>query len=111
MVLKATRNIQLANVRTSIVLETAIWDAVGEILLRENLDLNGFCQMIDKRRRGFNLTSAIRVVVVIYYRTLAQERQQISGATPSLSRLSAPDPELPPIPLLPIVLKSFRKGL
>ena len=111
MVLKAKRNIQLANVRTSIVLETAIWDAVGEILLRENLDLNGFCQMIDKRRRGFNLTSAIRVVVVIYYRTLAQEWQQISGATPSLNRLSAPEPELPPIPLLPIVLKSFRKGL
>ena len=109
--MKAKRNIQLANVRTSIVLETAIWDAVGEILLRENLDLNGFCQMIDKRRRGFNLTSVIRVVVVIYYRTLAQERQQISGATPSLNRLSAPDPELPPIPLLPIVLKSFRKGL
>ena len=109
--MKAKRNIQLANVRTSIVLETAIWDAVGEILLRKNLDLNGFCQMIDKRRRGFNLTSAIRVVVVIYYRTLAQERQQISGATPSLNRLSAPDPELPPIPLLPIVLKSFRKGL
>ena len=109
--MKAKRNIQLANVRTSIVLETAIWDAVGEILLRENLDLNGFCQMIDKRRRGFNLTSAIRVVVVIYYRTLAQERQQISGATPSLNRLSAADPELPPIPLLPIVLKSFRKGL
>ena len=109
--MKAKRNIQLANVRTSIVLETAIWDAVGEILLRENLDLNGFCQMIDKRRRGFNLTSAIWVVVVIYYRTLAQERQQISGATPSLNRLSAPEPELPPIPLLPIVLKSFRKGL
>ena len=38
MVLKAKRNIQLANVRTSIVLETAIWDAVGEILPRENLD-------------------------------------------------------------------------
>ena len=111
MVLKAKRNIQLANVRTSIVLETAIWDAVGEILLCENLDLNGFCQVIDKRRRGFNLTSTIRVVVVIYYRTSAQERQQISGATPSLNRLSAPDPELPPIPLLPIVLKSFRKGL
>ena len=67
--------------------------------------------MFDKRRRRFNVTSAIRVVVVIYYRTLAQERQQISGATPSLNRLSAPDPELPPIPLLPIVLKSFRKGL
>jgi predicted DNA-binding ribbon-helix-helix protein len=111
MVLKAKRNIQLVNVRTSVVLETAIWDAVGEILLCENLDLNGFCQMVDKRRRGFNLTSAIRVVVVIYYRTLAHEQQQFSGATPSLNQLNAPDPELPPISLLPIVLKSFRKGL
>ena len=111
MGLKAKRNIQLMNVRTSVVLETAVWDAVGEILLHENLDLNGFCQMVDKRRRGFNLTSAIRVVVVIYYRTLAHEQQQFSGATPSLNQLNAPDPELPPISLLPIVLKSFRKGL
>ena len=111
MVLTAKRNIQLANIRTSVVLETAFWDTVGEILLRENLDLKGFCQMVDKHRRGFNLTSAIRVVVVIYYRTLAHEQQQFSGATPSLNQLNAPDPELPPISLLPIVLKSFRKGL
>jgi predicted DNA-binding ribbon-helix-helix protein len=111
MGLKAKRNIQLMNVRTSVVLETAIWDAVGEILLRENLDLNGFCQMVDKRRRGFNLTSAIRVLVVIYYRTLAHEQQQFSGATPSSNQLTAPNPELPPISLLPIVLKSFCKGL
>jgi predicted DNA-binding ribbon-helix-helix protein len=111
MGLKAKRNIQLMNVRTSVVLETAIWDAVGKILLRENLDLNGFCQMVDKRRRGFNLTSAIRVLVVIYYRTLAHEQQQFSGATPSSNQLTAPNPELPPISLLPIVLKSFRKGL
>ena len=38
MVLKAKRNIQLISVQTSVVLETAIWDAVGEILPRENLD-------------------------------------------------------------------------
>jgi predicted DNA-binding ribbon-helix-helix protein len=111
LVLKARRNIQLINVRTSIVLETAIWDAVGEFLLRENLDLNGFCQMVDKRRRGFILTSTIRVVVVISYRTLAHEQQQFSGAASSLNRLNAPDPELPPVSLIPIVLKSFRKGL
>jgi predicted DNA-binding ribbon-helix-helix protein len=111
MILKTKRNIQLVNVRTSVVLETAIWDAVGELLLRENLDLNGFCQMVDKRRRGFNLTSAIRLVAVIYYRTLAHEQEQFSGATPPLDQLNAPDPELPPISLLPIVLKSFRKGL
>jgi predicted DNA-binding ribbon-helix-helix protein len=111
MGLKAKRNIRLMNVRTSVVLETAIWDAVGEILLRENLDLNGFCQMVDKRRRGFNLTSAIRVVVAIYYRTLAHEQQQFSDATPSSNQLTAPDPKLPPISLLPIVLKSFRRGI
>ena len=109
MVLKAKRNIQFINVRTSAVRETAIWDAVGEILLREKLDLNGFCQMVDKRRRGFNLTSAIRVFVLIYYQTLAHEQQQFSGAKPSLNQLNAP--ELPPISLLPIVLKSFRRGI
>jgi predicted DNA-binding ribbon-helix-helix protein len=110
MVLTAKRNIQLINVQTSVVLETAIWDAVGEMLLREKLDLNGFCQMVDKRRRGFELASAIWVVVVIYYQTLAHE-QQFSGATLSLNQLNAPDPELPPTLLLPIVLKSFRRGI
>ena len=34
------------------------------------MDLNGFYQMVDKRQSGFNLTSAIWVVMVIYYRTL-----------------------------------------
>ena len=111
MGLKAKRNIQLIDVRTSVVLETAICDAAGEILLRKNLDLNGFCQMVDKRRRGFNLTSAIRVVVVIYYRTLVHEQQQFSGATPSSNQSPAPNPKLPPISLLPIVLKSFRRGI
>ena len=107
----AKRNIQLANIRTSVVLETAFWDTVGEIPLRENLDLKGLCQMVDKRRRGFNLTSAIRVVVVIYYQTLAHEQQQFSDATPSSNQLTAPDPKLPPTSLLPIVLKSFRRGI
>jgi predicted DNA-binding ribbon-helix-helix protein len=111
MVLRAKRSIQLVNVRTSVVLETAMWDAVDELLRRLNFDLNGFFQMVDKRRRGFNLTSAIRVVVVIYNRTLAHEQQQFSGATPSSNQSNAPNPESPPISLLPIVMKSFRKGL
>ena len=88
-----------------------MWNAVDELLRRLNFDLNGFFQMVDKRRRGFNLTSAIRVLVVIYYRTLAHEQQQFSNATPSSNQLTAPDPKLPPISLLPIVLKSFGRGI
>ena len=75
MVLRAKRNMQLANVRTSVVLETAIWDAVGEILINENLDLNGFCQMVDQRQRGFNRTPTARVDTATYYRTLKYERK------------------------------------
>ena len=41
---KVKQNIQLVNVRTSIVLEAAIWDAIGEILDRENLDLYVFAK-------------------------------------------------------------------
>ena len=111
IVLTVKPNIQLANVRTYIVPETTIWDAIGEILLRVNLNLNGFCQMANKRRRGFKLTSAIRVIMVDYYRILAHEQKQFSSGTPCLDQLNAPDPELPPISLLPIVLKSFRKCL
>jgi len=109
--LKAKRNIQLAKVRTSIVLENAIWEAVGEILIRENLDLNTFCQMVDKRRKGFNLTSAIRVVVVLYYRSLATNRKKSVTAKPALNQFHAPSAELAPAPLLPAILRSFRKGL
>jgi len=108
---KVKQNIQLVNVRTSIVLEAAIWDAIGEILDRENLDLNSFCQMVDKRRRGYNLTSAIRVVVVIYFRSWANNRQFSELARPAHNQFNAPDAELPPTPLLPDVLKSFHKGL
>ena len=43
IVLRAKGNTQLAKVQTSTILKTTIWDAVGEIPLRENLGLNGFC--------------------------------------------------------------------
>ena len=53
--MRAKRDIQLVNVRTSVVLETAIWDAVGEILLRENLDLNGFARWSINADAGLTL--------------------------------------------------------
>ena len=99
------------NVRTSIVLEAGIWDAIGEILDRENLDLNSFCQMVNKRRRGYNFTSAIRVVVVICFRSWAINRRLSELARSANNQFNAPDAEQPPTPLLPDVLKSFHKGL
>lgn len=107
--LKTKRNIQLQKLRTSIVLETAIWEAISDILLRENLDLDGFCQQIDKCRRGINLTSAIRVVVVVYYTTLIKTGMSNSKSQNNY-QLSAPDPSSSPVNLFPVVLKSCQNS-
>ena len=47
------RNVRLAHLRTTIVLEPYIWECISDILQRESIDLDSFCQEIDKRRQFF----------------------------------------------------------
>ena len=85
------RNVRLAHLRTTIVLEPYIWNCISDILQRESIDLDSFCQDIDKRRQFSSLASSMRIVTLFYFRLLATSyenslKKHMSG----VSILSAP---------------------
>ena len=85
-----TRNVTINGHRTSLRLQTEIWDALGEICQRENMSLNDLCSLIDERCNGNSRTSAVRAFVVTYYRTANQSGQTSS---PSVSLAESDEDE------------------
>ena len=64
------RNVRLAHLRTTIVLEPYIWECISDIMQRETISLDDFCQEIDKRRQFSSLASSLRIVTLLYFRLL-----------------------------------------
>lgn len=62
------RSIVIAGHRTSVSIEDAFWTALKEIALARRQSLAELIGSIDGARRGGNLSSAIRVFVLDYYR-------------------------------------------
>ncbi len=85
-----TRNVTINGHRTSLRLQTEIWDALGEICQREGMTLNDLCSLIDERCNGNSRTSAVRAFVVTYYRTANHSGQTSS---PSVSLAESDDDE------------------
>ena len=67
------RNVSVGLRRTTVRLEPAMWDALGEICEREKLSLNDLCGRIAGRRSASSLTAAVRVFVMSYFRAAATE--------------------------------------
>jgi predicted DNA-binding ribbon-helix-helix protein len=67
------RNIKLAGRRTSLRLEPEFWDALDEIVARERSTLSALCERIKGRRAAANLTAAVRLYVLRYFRSAATE--------------------------------------
>jgi predicted DNA-binding ribbon-helix-helix protein len=67
------RNIKLAGRRTSLRLEPEFWDALDEIVARESSTLSALCERIKGRRTAANLTAAVRLYVLRYFRSAATE--------------------------------------
>lgn len=69
-----SRNIRLIDYRTSIRLETEIWDALKEVSKLENCKVHDICcyVAIDKDPHA-SLTSAIRVFLIKYFQAAATE--------------------------------------
>lgn len=63
------RSVVVAGHRTSISLEDAFWRALAEIARTRGISLNALVSEIDEERGG-NLSSAIRVYVLDWYRSL-----------------------------------------
>jgi predicted DNA-binding ribbon-helix-helix protein len=53
---------------SSVSLEGAFWNALKEIAVSQNISVNALVSKIDSEREAANLSSAIRVYVLGYYR-------------------------------------------
>ena len=62
------RSVTIAGHRTSISLEEPFWDALRELAKKRGLALAGLISEIDKTRKDYNLSSAIRVYILEYCR-------------------------------------------
>ena len=63
-----TRNVVIANRRTTIRLESAIWDGFDEICLILQASRHELCTHIDQAREGINRAQAVRATVVNFFR-------------------------------------------
>lgn len=68
----AIRNVVVAGHRTSVRLEPVMWDALRDIAHSRNMPLNDLVTEIDRQRAVPNLTAAIRVYIVDFYRNAAR---------------------------------------
>ena len=63
------RSLTVAGHRTSISLEDPFWDALAEIATTRQLSIAGIVATIDRARpAGSNLSAAIRVAILDWYR-------------------------------------------
>lgn len=74
MVSNVPRSVRIGGRRTSMRLETQFWEALRDVAEREHSDVGEICTRIAKRARHANLSSAVRVALVDYYRELAARR-------------------------------------
>lgn len=63
------RSIVIAGHKTSVSLEDAFWQGLKQIAEERDLTLSDLVATIDTERRQGNLSSAIRLFVLDYYRT------------------------------------------
>src|SRR5262245_4584092 len=63
------RSIILASHRTSICLEDAFWSALKEIAIARGTTLSDLVSSIDAEREHNNLSSAVRLYVLGFYRS------------------------------------------
>ena len=93
-------------------MDVYFWDCLQTLLWQHTICLNDFCMKVDRCRRHSSLTSAMKLVILIYYRSLASFTVGADGIfatdiTDMTQQLNAPDTAPAPVRLLPLVLKKF----
>ena len=106
------KNIIIAYRRTSLALEVYFWECLQLILTYEQISLNEFCMLVDQHRQNSSLSSAVRMVILIYFRTLASlplEDDEVFASDITDIGLQFHEPDAAPIPVtfLPVVLQKF----
>ena len=106
------KNILIAHQRTSLALEVYFWDCLQVILTYEQITLNEFCTLVIQHRQNSSLSSAVRMVILIYFRTLASvplEDDEVFASDITDIGLQFHEPDAAPITVtfLPVVLQKF----
>ena len=74
------RSIVIAGHKTSVSLEDAFWQCLKEIAGDRELTLSDLVASIDTGRHQGNLSSAIRLFVLDYYRGQIGDKRPVGGA-------------------------------
>ena len=80
------RSIVVAGHKTSVSLEEAFWNSMKEISAARDMTLSDLVSEIDTGRSQGNLSSAIRLFVLHYFRVRAASADGNRSAPPSLHR-------------------------
>lgn len=97
------RNVNAAGRRTSIRMESALWEALDEICDRERYSVNQIVTMVETRRRETNLTAAVRVFITTYFRAA-------SGIPVAPPEAEGEDEDAEPHPALPASAPEAEAG-
>jgi predicted DNA-binding ribbon-helix-helix protein len=77
---RMTKNINVEGHRTSMRLETEMWNALEDISQREGRNLHEICNLVHRRRYKTNFTASMRVFIVAYYRSIIAGGQPLEAA-------------------------------
>ena len=66
------RSFSIAGHKTSISLEAPFWDCLREVAAGESVSMAELVRRIDSTRDGANLSSAVRVWLLAYYKAQAR---------------------------------------
>jgi predicted DNA-binding ribbon-helix-helix protein len=87
------RSIVIASHKTSVSLEDAFWAALKEIAAAREVTLSDLVASIDTDRKHGNLSSAIRIYVLDYFRSLSEasrgiraDKRETAPMSPSVLR-------------------------
>jgi predicted DNA-binding ribbon-helix-helix protein len=78
------RSIVIAGHKTSVSLEDAFWTSLKEIAGERHMTLSDLVASIDTSRHSGNLSSAIRLFVLDYYRNRSPNKHQDSQESENL---------------------------
>jgi predicted DNA-binding ribbon-helix-helix protein len=83
------RSIVVAGHKTSVSLEDAFWNGLKEIAGRRHMTLSDLVGAIDSQRQHGNLSSALRLFVLDFYRTQLSDLHKQQGENDGTEIMSA----------------------
>lgn len=83
-----SRNVHIGGHRTSIRLESLMWDGIKDIAEREKCTIHELCTIInDNKSANITLTAAIRVFIMLYFRASSTEVGHAQAGHGSLNKM------------------------